>query len=240
MSNFGPKEVNNLLGLLEPIRDQFVQKKNELKRIYPNVNPDRDARITAYSKLINACNSLQLSLVFMSNYLMKSSWWDSIGKERLTDRDKKLYIAGFESTLKMGFIQLYFSSVESSFRIYLRNIAPGACSNATAEFKTIYDSLLRSHLSSCPTEGVELLDLWRLVRNTIHNNGVYFHKNGQNAKVQWKGAEYFFGYGKAVDFITWEFLMVICESIGELVFAIVNDSVLLAIQSELVDPYAER
>ena len=49
-------------------------------------------------------------------------------------------------------------------------------------------------------DSTDLLDLLRHIRNTIHNNGVYFHPNSQNKTVTNKGKQYIFDIGKPVKF----------------------------------------
>jgi hypothetical protein len=71
-----------------------------------------------------------------------------------------------------------FSSIESSLRLFLRALDPTACNGGMKEFNSIYDCLFNSKLATAPADGIELLNLLRLVRNTIHNNGVYFNPRG--------------------------------------------------------------
>lgn len=40
----------------------------------------------------------------------------------------------------------------------------------------------------------------RLIRNTVHNNGVYFHPDGKNKVVIYRGKQYIFDNGKPVKF----------------------------------------
>lgn len=38
------------------------------------------------------------------------------------------------------------------------------------------------------------------IHNTVHNNGVYFHPDGKNKTVTYKGKQYVFDIGKPVKF----------------------------------------
>ena len=49
-------------------------------------------------------------------------------------------------------------------------------------------------------DSTDLLDLLRHIRNTIQNNGVYFHPDGKNKTVTNKGKQYIFDIGKPVKF----------------------------------------
>ena len=104
----------------------------------------------------------------------------------------------FPQFLVVGFFYSFFSAIESSFRIYLRELAPAACNNGTADFKSIYDSLFKKLKLQQRKDYTDLLDLLRHIRNTIHNNGVCFHPDGKNKTVTYKGKQYIFDIGKPV------------------------------------------
>jgi hypothetical protein len=71
----GPEEVHRLIAQLQVVRDRAVQDKAAIVSLYPFVDPEHDARITAFSKLINVLNSLQLSFTFISMHLLDKEWW---------------------------------------------------------------------------------------------------------------------------------------------------------------------
>jgi hypothetical protein len=80
-----------------------------------------------------------------------------------------------------------------------------------------------------------LLDLLRLIRNTIHNNGVYFHRSGNNESVDYKGNIYNFNIGKPVDFVTWDFLFEVTDEVVDLIVDIVKSNELSTI-NQIIDP----
>ncbi|MEC7227284.1 MAG: hypothetical protein VXW00_10475 [Candidatus Latescibacterota bacterium] len=131
-----------------------------------------------------------------------------------------------------------FLAVESSLRLFLRAIDPAACNGGMAEFKSIYECLFRSKLSAVPSNGIALLDLLRLVRNTIHNNGVYFHPNGNDASITWDGETFEFKQGSPVDFVTWDFMIRVSEALRQLLREVVEDATLKAIAAEIDDPFS--
>lgn len=138
--------------------------------------------------------------------------------------------------VKMGFLQFVFSSIESSFRLFVKAIDSNACAGGTAEFKNIYAFLLtRFGLQKWEP----LLDLLRGVRNTIHNNGVYFHRSGKNETVTYKGVNYSFVVGRAVDIIDWAFLISMMKDIDSMLQEVVNYSELIAVPA-IIDPFSVR
>lgn len=238
MEQWGPDQVMNLIKQLEPIRDQAVQDKDSVTAMYSSFDPRKDARVTAFSKMINVFNSVQLALTFVSKHLLDLNWWKVIAREAISVSDARTYVKEFMSFFKIGFVQFLFSTTESSLRLFLRALDPSACRGGMASFKSVYDCLFRSKLSACPHEGVQLLDLFRLVRNTIHNNGVYFHPNGQDATVSWRGTLYEFKQSVPVDFVTWQFFLEVSNAVRPLMYTVVTDTNLRAIADEITDPFA--
>lgn len=171
----------------------------------------------------------------MKFHLCYPSWWKTISKTNISNPDLQIYLNEFDMFTKIGFIQFMFSSIESAFRIFLKQLDPSACNNGTAEFKSIYSSLLR-RLNLQHQEN--LLDLLRLIRNSIHNNGVYFHKSGVNETVTYKGKKYTFEIGKPITFVTWEFIFEVIEDINGLIMEVVNANEIKTIH-QIIDPYTE-
>jgi hypothetical protein len=84
--------------------------------------------------------------------------------------------------------------MESRFRLFIVAIKPTACQSGTDLFYKVRDCLL----SEIKKEGYkEMLEFFALIRNTIHNNGVYFNKN---KTLRYRGKEYNFEYGKITDY----------------------------------------
>ena len=236
----GPDEVHHLIEQLQPIRDRAVDDKTAVIALYPSVDPEHDARITAFSKLINVLNSLQLSFTFISKHLLHKQWWEAIARTPIPDYDKQLYTNEFANFVKVGFVHAMFSSIESSLRLFLRALDPAACRGGVAEFKSIYDCLFSSKLATAPADGIQLLDLLRLVLNTIHNNGVYFNRRGGNVTLSWQGEMFEFRQGTPVDFVTWEFLIRVSDSLRILLRQVVEDSNLRSITVMIDDPFSHR
>ncbi len=236
--SMGPAEVHNLIEQLQPVRDHAVDDKSTVVGLYSFANPTHDARITAFSKFINVLNSLQLAFTFVSKHLLDKKWWDAIARVKIPDHDKQIYVNEFVNFTKVGIVQALFSAIESSLRLFLRALDPVACNGGTAEFKSIYECLFNSKLAATPTDGTALLDLLRLVRNTVHNNGVYFNPRGNNSTVEWEGQRFEFRQGTPVDFVTWQFLIRVSDSLRRLLLQIVQDANLRNITVEIDDPFS--
>jgi len=133
-----------------------------------------------------------------------------------------------------------FTLIESSFRIFLRAVDPTACRGATTAFDSIHKSLLGSKQVNFPTadrqSAEELLDFVRLVRNLIHNDGVYFDEDGNDKAVTYRGVQYRFYHGKPVDFIYWDLLLNLANDIRRLLVKVISYPK-IAIQSQVADPF---
>ncbi len=220
--------------LIQDIRGSLYDKKDLIISQFSSWNPINDARITIFSKCINVCNSAQLAFAFMHFNLTDNQWWKQIATREIPTNDIQIYLKEYDMFTKIGFIQFSFASIESAFRLYVKTLDPTACSNGTAEFKSIYSYLLkRLNLQSHEN----ILDLLRLVRNTIHNNGVYFHKNGNDEIVIYKGIVYHFNIGTAISFVTWDFVFEIIKDLEDVIVDVIKSKEISDI-IEIQDPFA--
>ena len=237
--SLGPDEVHCLIEQFQPICNRAVDDKTAVVALYPFATSEHDARITAFSKLISVLNSVQFAFTFVSKHLLHKQWWDAVARTPISDGDKQVYADEFANFTKVGLVHAMFSSIESSLRLFLRALDPVACNGGMAEFKSIYDCLF-SKLAAAPPDGTQLLDLLRLVRNTIHNNGVYFNPHGGNVTLNWQGQTFEFRQGAPVDFVTWEFLIRVSDSLRTLLRQVVEDAKLRNVTAEIDDPFSHR
>jgi len=228
--NMDVKDIESI----QKIRDSFSDSKDALIAQFNTWDTVKDARITVFSKCINVFNSTQLSFTFMHFHLIHLDWWKQIAKSEIPANDAQIYANEYSMFTKIGFIQFTFSSIESTFRTYVKSLDSTACNDGTAEFKSIYSWLLkRVNLQNHEN----LLDLLRLIRNTIHNNGVYFHKCGISETVTYNDKVYNFNIGQPVDFVTWDFIFEVMKEVEELIVNIVKTNKISSI-IQIIDPYA--
>ena len=238
MSKFDREEAGRIFGDLTKLADHAKTRINTLRCEYPDWHRDEDARISGFAKLSNTTTSVALGLHFYGNQLISPGWWSSNTTEAFSAEDKKRINRAYVDLLKVGLIQVGFSAVESTLRDLLRAIDPAACRGGTAGFKSIYECLFQSKLSSEPADGCELLHLLRQVRNTVHNNGVYFNRGEQDLSVIYKGDLYDFRHRQKVEFITWDLLVCLYRDTCDLLYNVVTDSVVTGISGGIRDSYA--
>jgi hypothetical protein len=177
---------------------------------YPNL-PITDPRVGS-ARHIRAClATAYLMAIFADEQLAYPKWW----KERLNLTDADLiqdelipdYMTGLTLLASREPLALF----EANIRILVRMIDPSACQSGTAEFMgSIVPWLLKRLRDSGSSpildgEELELITLATVVRNTIHNNGRYFHPSGTDRVITWREATYRFEHGQSPSFIDWPF-----------------------------------
>jgi hypothetical protein len=119
-----------------------------------------------------------------------------------------------------------FSLFESGVRRIVRALNPTACSGGAVEFKSIYEWLfacLRRHGWNYPAGNPSaFLDLYRIFRNTLHNNGAFYPPSGRDQEITWRGTTYHFQYATVPGFYGWEFNLLLLRELVSLNHAIMS------------------
>lgn len=230
-----------LIQRLQTLKEQAFNDKQQLIAANPCWNPQKDARLLSLSKFINVLERTQFGLHILGK-MLDDDWYQS-NMENETQQDpnyKMILTVEFEKSLKYGLGMSLFTLTESSFRIFLRAVDPTACKGATTTFNSIYRSLLGSNQLNFPAvdrqAAEELLDFVRLVRNLIHNDGVYFDEDGNDKAIIYRDVQYHFYHGKPVDFVYWDLLLNLADDIRRLLVQVIS-STKIATQNQVTDPF---
>lgn len=178
-----------------------------------------DARLTLLNKCSNVLIAVNLGVVFIDRYISKEGWWRE--NSTLPVDPEQMRSAGneFVMLLRIALIHNFLYAIESSFRLYVRALDPEACSKGSAQFKSLYEWLLkRTGLQAYAS----LLDLWRNIRNTLHNNGLFVPLSGKDATVTYKGTTYDFRVGKPNDFVTTDLMVNLLPDMREFLVALLT------------------
>lgn len=186
-----------------------------------------DARLTVFNKINRLLASINLGYFLMHSYIQKEEWWQKNQYLEATKESIENAANDFEMLFRIGLIHNLLYCVESSFRIYMRTLDPTACNNGRAEFQSIYRCLLK--ILNLQTSNLELLDLLRNIRNTMHNNGLFFPSNDTNQTVTYKGTSYNFEVGKPNDFVKTELIVELIPDLITLIESVVTTSPLVGI-----------
>ena len=232
---------DTLIQRLQVIKEQTFNDKQQLTAANPGWNPQKDARLLSLGKFINVCERTQFGLHILGS-MLDDDWYQS-NMENETQQDpeyKMILTVEFEKSLKYGFGMSLFTVIESSFRIFLRSIDPTACKGATTAFDSIHKCLLGSKHLNFPAvdrqAADELLEIVRLVRNLIHNDGVYFDEYGSDKTVIYRGVQYQFYHSKPVDFVYWDLLLTLVDDLRRLLIQVISHP-RIVMQIQVTDPF---
>jgi hypothetical protein len=216
---------------LSLLREDYVEAHRTIKAKY---NYDyRDARVAVFTKCTITMNTAFVGFILIREELLDPLWW----KEHISELDDTAItgqIEDFEMTIRSTFLSRFFASIESSFRYYCRYVSPGACNNAAGNFKNIYEHLLSKNKFNLPNY-MPLLDLWRNMRNTIHNNGKFYPENQQDCEVPYKEVTYKFEVGKVPQFLTWDLLLNLIPDVKDMLLSVVNSNDLTRLTRSILE-----
>lgn len=211
---------------LDPIQDRLERLRMKAHCVATQLSSERgwdarkDARLTAVGKFFNAVMGAELGVVFLGE-LNDKAWWQAKSADGSVPPDMGKLAFEFHNWIKVGLLTFVNANLESSFRHILRALDPGAAGDATAEWKSIYEAVL-ARVSVDVPEPSQLLDLLRVLRNTIHNNGVHRSKKGTDLTITYKGCVFTFEHDKTVTFASWDLLLEVAEDAFDLLVAIIT------------------
>ena len=195
-----------------------------------------DIRLSVFTKIEYAVGSTALGFESMTEFLSMHRRHRDGSLHAPIEQSVSTELAAF---YKLGFMQFVFSAIESSLRSLLRALNSTAAKNGTAEFKAIYDCLLRTELALPRAQDwVDMLDLFRMIRNTLHNNGVYFHKSGTDTEVTYRSCVYQFKHGQKIDFVYWDLCLSLLDDSIDLLKTMQAHARVLSLPNTK-DPFAE-
>jgi len=124
-----------LIHRFEEIRLAFFKNKEKLISSHPSWNPNKDVRISVFSKCENVFCSTSLGMNFILLHLTDDEWWQSKAEQKIPSQLIQHYIREFDIFLKISFFHLFFSAIESSFRLITHALDPLACKSGRDNLK---------------------------------------------------------------------------------------------------------
>lgn len=202
--SYGNVIMEEILQRIGNVRIRYQSAMKQVAALHSDWDTSRDVRLTMFYKTANVLNCTKLGLVHLILNVADDAWWHQYVVPVPSQESRYEQAIEFDTFVRIGCLQGVFSTLESSLRQIVRALDATACGCGTAEFASIYRWLFkRTSLEKWDS----LLDLLRCSRNTIHNNGVYFHRTGQDEHIKHNGQDYDFVYGKHITFVTWDFLL---------------------------------
>lgn len=251
------------LNELNALEKDFEFKSNEIKRELDkmNINSMNDVRYTTFSTLSSIIRSVELYFTCRGLDLLVNDWWDYLVKvnrfpinERSRVNDIDNIIKDLDSFINVGLILSTFSIIESRLRViykYFINKGSGSINYQDSIFE-IYTAIYKEVGFSA--KEYYAIELFRIIRNTTHNNGVFTKENPDhrfikdnynflissgsgNIKITFDGHEYSFVRGYAPDFVNSMNLIIqrILPTVADSLYKLINS--LLSISIEITDPF---
>jgi hypothetical protein len=189
---------------------------------------DGDGRIVAIHRLRNVVQSVLAALAFHRVIFPADTFWRAFFQAVPNPDEFADHYREFDVLVRFMGLHGMFSAAESDLRAIVKSMDPMACGGATAQF----DSISRWLLARATSAGrfAKFIDLLRLARNTIHNNGVHRPANGLDAIVNHAGREYRFVVGQPIDFVDWAFVIMVGEQLLAMLEAVANDPAVAGLQ----------
>ena len=210
----------DILAMLDKLQISFKSECLRLQTDYPSWDAMTDERIIVFSKMFNVISSTKIGFFFGVKYLNSSKWWEdhpAFEEDKGSSRSLE-----FTNYIKVSFIQALFSVNESAHRQFIRAIDPDACSGGTAPFENIYSSLIARITVEGKNEIKNSLDVWREIRNAIHNNMVYSHKSGRDKVIVYKGQSLALDINKPLNFVQWKLLLSLTDDLRVILSTVVR------------------
>jgi len=224
---------NQVIRDLMDLRNDYFNIGGKLQK--ENGWKENDARIGVFAKCVNVIEPVFFSLLFCEEQLRNPAYQARFSKDHKTPPhpdETQHQVDSYIMYQQYSYAELLFASIESSLRIFVRIIDPKACNEGKASFSSISDYLLaKTNLEKYKP----LLDLFRLIRNTSHNNGIYLPEKNGNKTITWKDNSFTFEVGKQILFVTFPFLIELSKDLKEMLAGIIKSEVIKTSEGS-VDP----
>jgi hypothetical protein len=185
----------------EKLHDFISECVIEVLKIRPKWDKENDVRITIFYRINNSLLNSRLSII---NLVSNSKILNTIPAEQINER-----LCEYDKFIRFSFFQNLISQIESGIRVIMRFINPTAYYSNQKPFQNIYqfidDFLIIKKYD-------DILKMIRNLRNTIHNNGIFFPDNKiDREKIIYRGIKYLFENGKPVNCADWDTLTNLIE-----------------------------
>ena len=210
--DYANKAIDDIESTKDIIRKtiSFIEKNH---KIWIDQN---DARANFLIGIKKVLQSTQLNYVNMRYCLIDIIFWEKFAKE-FKREDIPEHIKEYNVLILSGWINGISTVIEESFRSVYKELFKDK--KGTEPFYNIYKDILKE-LGLQNHKNV--FDLFRLVRNGIHTNYVFYPPNQKNEKIEYKGIIYQFIVGRRMDFMNIEFINEITKGIVDVLTKIVK------------------
>lgn len=225
---------------IEKVKNAFKTSLQKLDQDYPDWKSKydsapaeylkHDARREFFTTIRIVLQNNQLGYIFIRDQLSNQNWWiHQVGQVK----PMAITQAIREQALMLKFFNVHAIAMatESTFRAIVRaepNIF--GVTPMTGIEKLTNDLLTATSLEKYKN----FFNILRLVKNTIHNNGVFYIYGGKNVHLSYNGRSFDFEIGKELSWLTEDFLVWMPAQLNDAMFELVTSSKIASI------PYCPR
>jgi hypothetical protein len=153
---------------------------------------ENDARVTFFKHIVNVIDSSIIFLVTAHRHYGDESWWNdtqriyNLSKRRIPFDREFDYC---DQMISMSYFFFLFSYFEHSLRRIIQVYNPELYNS-----QSDISPLLKGIIKKLELDNKDqFIDLITLIRNSIHNNGLFIpRKTSSNRKIIWKGIPFLF------------------------------------------------
>jgi hypothetical protein len=219
--------ADNVPILLDDVRVSCDLILNDLRAAYGW--SDEDWRMVTVNRLRNVIQSALAVRVFQWVIFPNDNFWKTFFEGVPSPNQMADHFRELDMMARFAALHGMFSALEADVRTIVSRIDPNACGGGKATFDSIVKWLLARATSAA--QYFDFIEVLRLTRNTIHNNGVHRPTNGQNVTIQYKGKTFLFVVDQPIDFAGWDFVAFVGNEILGLLRTLVTDQAIVGLPS---------
>lgn len=182
---------------------------NETKKDYDTIKdlyPERDLRPAFYGLPANIIYSLFLHASSIDDTISQPSWW----QEKLGITIDVAAVKESASFSKHAYFIFFLARIESLQRKTINLVSTRFIQHKKPNYTDIYKEYLKC-LSL--TNYIPLFEIAVHTRNTIHTNGIFLSRDGNDVTIEWKGVSFVFKHMQSVNFMSPENLIFIMREL---------------------------
>jgi hypothetical protein len=200
---------------------------------------NKDLRLTSIKRLARIMTGLNVSFQYLS-YSDQNAVLTGIRLPLEENIEIEQYLIPNKVFLKIGFSSSLFFVVEGVLKSYLQFLDEKTYKELKG-IRNICNCLLDEKLVwEVVRFDCQVFDFLRLIRNTLHSNGVHYSQSSKerNVTINYKEKSYSFIEGARINFVTWDLLLDITNDMRTLLFHLSNNKTIREIKTLIPDPYA--
>lgn len=168
--------------------------------------------------------ALHLHFPYLQFQLTNHNWWRTTHHPLPSPPQILHMIESYDLNAKRGYIIGVFSVQEHILREYLRKIDNSLLNNATASYWKIRDYFLNKYIDTTNRKSFKnMLTLFAIIRNSFHNDSVFFPSDGKDIEIIYDETSYKFINGEPCATGEWWLLFKITEDLSDFLLEVVSN-----------------